>query len=123
MRAFPSAAELQFLVGLEVGQICLDPWSTQLLFADGGKITIEGPFEHLDSHGRIHRHQATEERDCGPVFFRDLIQEQVTLLEREPLCLTLVFGNGATLRIMSEEIPFESGQICPPGREDEPLVF
>lgn len=58
MHPFPPAAELQFLVGLEVGQICLDPWSTQLRFADGGRIMIEGPFDHQDADGQVHAHQA-----------------------------------------------------------------
>jgi hypothetical protein len=123
MHPFPPAAELQFLVGLEVGQICLDPWSTQLRFADGGRITIEGPFDHHDADGQVHAHQAGEGRDQGPVFFRDLIQQQIILVESEQRRLTLVFGNGARLGIVSEEIPYESGQIYPPGREDRPIIF
>jgi len=123
MHPFPPASDLQFLVGLEIGQICLDPWSTQLRFADGGRITIEGPFEHLDAQGKSHFHQAGDERDRGAVFLRDLLQQQITLLESEPRRLTLVFENGARLRIVSEEIPYESGQIHPPGREDKPIIF
>lgn len=123
MHPFPPASDLQFLVGLEVGQICLDPWSTQLRFADGGRITIEGLFDHRDAQGQLHTHQTGEGQDQGAVFFRDLIQQQITALESEPRRLTLVFGNGARLRIVSEEIPYESGQIYPPGREDQPIIF
>ncbi|MNI24109.1 hypothetical protein D3C73_777180 [compost metagenome] len=123
MHAFPPATDLQFLVGLEVGQICLDPWSTQLRFADGGRISIEGPFDHRDAQGQLHTHQTGEGQDHGAVFFRDLIQQQITFLESEPKRLTLVFGNGARLRIVSEKISYEGGQIYPPGREDEPIIF
>ena len=123
MHPFPPASDLQFLVGCEVGQICLDPWSTQFRFADGGRITIEGPFEHRDARGQLHAHQNREDRNQGAVYFRDLIQQQITHLESEPKRLTLVFENGARLRIASEEIPYESGQIYPPGREDQPIIF
>lgn len=123
MYPFPQASELQFLVGLEVGQICLDPWSAQFRFADGGQITVEGPFAHLDAEGHLHAHQTGESQDWGPVFFRDLIQQQISLLECEPRRLTLIFGNEAQLRLVSEKIPYESGQIYPPGREDQPIVF
>ena len=123
MHPFPPASELQFLVGLEVGQIRLDPWSTQFCFADGGRITVEGPFDHLDAEGQLHSHHAKEGQDRGPVFFRDLIQQQITLVESEPGRLTLMFGNGARLRLLSEETPYESCQIYPPGRQDQPIIF
>ena len=123
MYSFPPAADLQFLIGLDVGQICLDPWSTQFRFTDGGRITIEGPFEHVDVQGKLHHHQEVDAQDRGAVFFRDLIQQRITLVESEPLRLTLGFENGATLAIVSEDIEFESGQIYPPGRETAPIVF
>jgi hypothetical protein len=110
-------------VGLEIGQICLDPWSTQLRFSDGGQITIEGPFEHLDAKGRSHLHQAGDEQDLGPVFLRELVQQRITMLQSEPVRLTLAFGNGAILRISREEVPYEHGQIYPPDRQQSPIVF
>ena len=123
MRSFPPGADLQFLLGLEVGQICLDPWSTQVRFSDSGQITIEGPFEHLDAHGHLHLHQGQNQQDRGPVFLRDLIQQRITSLESEPSRLTLGFENGARLAILSEAAPFESGQISPPGGASTPIVF
>lgn len=122
MHPFPPASELQFLIGLEVGQICLDPWSTQIRFSDGGQITVTGRFEHVDAQGRSHAHQTGEEQDLGPVFFRDLIQHRIILVQSESSCLTLAFSNGAQLRIWSEVTPYEDGQIYPPG-EAKPIVF
>jgi hypothetical protein len=123
MHPCPPAAELQFLVGLEVGQICLDPWSTQIRFSDGGRITIEGRFEHQDAQGRSHMHQAGDGRDLQPVFLRELVQQSITLLQSEPGRLTLAFGNGSMLRLWSDASPFECVQIYPPGREQNPVVF
>ena len=120
MHPFPPASELQFLSGLEVGQICLDPWSTQFRFSDGGQITIEGPFEYLDTEGQTHFHQSADAQDRGPVHFRDLIQRRITSVESEPLRLTLGFDTGAKLSIMGEIGPYESGQISPPS--GHPLI-
>lgn len=122
MHPFPPATDLEFLIGLEVGQICLDAWQTQVRFWDGGQITICGPFEHLDATGCWRRHQSEDARDIGPVFLRDLIQQRVTALEREAWRLTLTFDNGARLRIESEDIPYESGQIHPPSDEAHRLL-
>jgi hypothetical protein len=79
---------MQFLIGKEVGQICLDPWSVQVRFLDGGQITIQSQFEHVDALRRSHIHQSGDERDIGPVYMSDLIQERVTDLEAEPYRLT-----------------------------------
>jgi hypothetical protein len=114
MHPFPPSAELQFLIGLEVGQVCLDPWSTQFRFVDAGQITVEGPFEHVDVAGQSHLHQAKSEQDTGPVFLRDLIQQRITKLESDRFRLTISFSNGSMLRIASEEGPFENGHIDHP---------
>jgi hypothetical protein len=123
MHPFPAPEDLQFLIGLEVGQVCLDPWSTQFHFSEGGQITIEGQFEHVDAQGRSHIHQSGDEQDVGPVFLRALTQQRVEALEVEPFNLTLRFSSGETLRVKSDEGPHEYGQIYPPGRPDKPIVF
>ena len=123
MHPFPPPAELQFLIGLEVGQICLDPWSTQVRFSEGGQLTIEGPFEHRDAQGNWHLHQAGDEQDLGPVFLRQLTQQRISMLQSDASRLTLAFGNGAVLRIWSEAMPSESGQIYPPDPGQNPIVF
>jgi len=123
MRPFPPATDLQFLVGLHITQICLDPWHTQFRFQNGGQILIEDPFEHLEASGRTHQHQVSETQDRGPVFFRDLIQQPITGLDRQPWRLTLTFANGAVLRIASEDGPYESGQITPPSGDRGVIMF
>ena len=123
MHPFPDADSLRFLVGLEVGQVCLDPWTIQLRFSEGGQITIEGEFHHSDAHGDLHIHNAGEERDTGPVHLRELVQERISDLTVTPLRLTLLFTNGATLNVLTDEGPYECGQIYPPGQPDRPIIF
>ena len=123
MRPFPAAEDLRFLIGLEIDQVCLDPWSTQLRFSEGGQITIDGKFEHVGAHGSIWIHQSREQVDVGPVFLRALIQQRVENLTTEPFVLTLHFSNRDLLRIHSDLGPYECGQIYPPSRPDKPIVF
>ena len=123
MHPFPASEDLQFLIGLEIGQVCLDPWSTQFRFSEGGQMSIEGQFEHVDVQGCSHIHQSGDKRDVGPVFLRALTQQRIEALEVGPLSLTLRFSSGATLRIQSDGGPYECGQIYPPGRPDNPIVF
>lgn len=123
MRPFPPGKDLAFLIGQEIGQVRLDPWSTQFRFADGGQITLEGPVEHLDVQGHAHRHQHLDAQDRGPVVLHDLLQTRIVALHREDWRLTLTFETGAELRIDSEDGPYESGQIYPPGKDGEIIVF
>ena len=123
MQPFPPSEDLAFFVGLEVAQICLDPWSTQLKFEDGGQITIEGPFEHTDTGQVTHSHQVGDDQDRGPVYLRDLIQRRIIAVSREERALTLEFDNGAKVKMVSEKGRFESGQIHTPGREGRRIVF
>jgi hypothetical protein len=116
MHRFPPRETLGFLAGLEIGQICLDPWSTQFRFADGGQITVEGRFENIDAGGRTHSHQAEDAQDTGPVLFRELLQQRIVSLDAEPFVLTLVFEKGSALRIHTDEGRYECGQIYPPGQ-------
>ena len=123
MHAFPPAAELEFLVGLEIGQVCLDPWSIQLMFSEGGHIAVEGPLEHVDLAGNIHRHQDGDEQDRGPVFLRELIQRRITQVAVDGLCLSLFIDGGAILRLFADASPYECVLIYPPDGRPAPLVF
>jgi hypothetical protein len=123
MHLFPREEELRFLIGLEVGQVCLDPWSIQFRFSEGVRMTVQEQFEHVDARGTRHVHQASDERDTGPVFLRELVQQRVTKLTVEPLLLTLHFSNGAAILVRTMEGPYECGQIYPPGQPAKPIVF
>ena len=123
MKPFPPEDDLQFLVGLEVGQVCLDPWSTQLRFSDGGQITLEGPFEHCDVRGALHAHQSNDTQDLGPLFLRDIIQQRITRLAAEGSQLVLWFGNGAVLKIFAEAGQYEDGHIDPLATKRGTIIF
>jgi hypothetical protein len=111
MRAFPPAEGLNFLIGLELFQICLDPWSVQFRFHPQGQITVESRFEHITADGVTHGHD-TADRVAHPLFLYELIQQSIEQVNSEPEWLTLTFANNAKLRIFAEiGSGYESGQI------------
>jgi len=110
MHPFPPSSELQFLIGKELAQVVLDPHSVQFRWLDGGQITAQHDFDHVDEDGRVHRY------DCRafagpPLLLHRLIQKKILMLEAAPFCLTLMFEGGQILRLRSEEGPYECGLI------------
>lgn len=114
MHPFPHASELNFLVGEEIGQISLDPWSLQFRFVSGAHITVEGRIEHIDETGRSHHHDC-QVRAGEALYLHQLLQQSISAVEVEPLCLSLKFTSGSILRIFSELSQYECGQIYPAG--------
>jgi hypothetical protein len=120
MHAFSPAQDLQFLVGEEIGQVCLDPWSLQFKFARGGQITVEGRIDHIDESGVVHSHDCAK-RSREALYLHQLLQRSIATVGVEPLCLSLTLDTGAILRIYSELGPYECGQIY--GVEGGVIVF
>jgi len=122
MHPFPSSATLQFLVGEELAQIALDPFSLQFRFDSGGQITAEGRVEHIDRSGAVHPFDC-QKRLGSAIFLHQLLQHRIDRVEAEPNCLSLEFDDGAVLRIFSELGAYESGQIYPSNTGSGPIVF
>lgn len=111
MHRFPSASELQFLVGKELSQIALDPNSVQFRWSEGGQITVNDKLEHVDESGTTYAY------DCAafagpPLLLHRLIMKKVAMIEVQPFCLTLAFEGGQRLRLGTEEGPWECGLIA-----------
>lgn len=109
MHRFPEASKLHFLVGDELEQICLGRWQTQFNF-DKARISLESGFEHVGRSGTVRRHN-TDDGYLSPIFLHHLLGQKVRVLVSEPFCLTLGFDGGDTVRIFSDEGPYECGQI------------
>jgi len=102
MHLFSSPDLLQFLVGKELGQVCLDPFSLQFHFDSRRHITVEGRIEHVDEAGVVHSHDC-QVRDGAAVYLHQLLQHKVASIDVQPLCLSLIFDSGAILRIFTDE--------------------
>jgi hypothetical protein len=110
MRRFPAEAQLQFLVGKEVGQIRLDPHSVQFIFWNGGMIHVDHDFVHVADDKKSYDCDCTA-HTAPPLLLHRLIAKTITLFEVEPLRLTLAFNDGQKLILHSEEGPHECGQF------------
>jgi hypothetical protein len=122
MHPFPDAAELQFLMGKELGQIALDPWSLQFRFSDGGQISVEGCIDHIDETGTVHSHDC-QQRTGDALYLHQLLQHPITAIGVEPLCLSLKFEGGALLKIYTDLGQYECGQIYPSKDKGIIIVF
>lgn len=110
MHPFPPAAELQFIVGREFGQIVLDPNGVQFRWVEGGQITAQHIVDHLDEHGVTHIY------DCSaftgpPLMLHRLLMKKIMMLNRQDFCLTLMFEGGQRLKLFSEDGPYECGIV------------
>tara|TARA_B100001057_G_C22513053_1_gene818712 strand:- start:203 stop:562 length:360 start_codon:yes stop_codon:yes gene_type:complete len=109
MHPFPHAKEIQFLVGAELEQVCLGRWQVHFIF-DKARICVEGDLEHVGKSGTLHRHN-TDENRLSPIYLHQLLGQKVQLIDVEPYCLSLAFDSGDIIRILSDEGPYECGQI------------
>ncbi len=110
MRPFPPLADLQRLVGDTLWQIRFDPNSLQFIFDSGLNLVSQDSVEHVQPNGDTLRHENESYRD-PPTLLHRLIGKSITTVDREDLLLTLAFSDGATLRVVSEIGPYESGHI------------
>jgi hypothetical protein len=114
MHPFPPTAELQFLLGEEIAQICLDPYALQFRFAKGGHISVEGRIEQLDRDGNSHSHDCQTQPQAA-LYLHQLLQRRVVRVEGESYCLSLTFDDGSKLRIFSDDGSYECGHISSNG--------
>jgi hypothetical protein len=122
MHPFPPAADLQFLVGEEIGQIAIDPYSLQFRFVRGSQITVEGCIEHVDQSGQTHPYDC-QARTWGAIHLHQLLQQRIATVEAGAFCLSLTFESGAILRVFSDDGPYERGQIDPADKRRGLIVF
>jgi hypothetical protein len=85
-------------------------------------ISVQNDVEHVTPDGASHRLDF-DEGPIGPLHLGDLITQRLETLDVQPMTLTLVFEDGARLRIFTEEGPYECGQIYPPGKRAKLIVF
>lgn len=121
MHPMPSSAELQPLVGEELGQVCLDPFGVQFMF-DRWILSVQFDIEHVEPDGIRHLYEC-KAQDGPPLFLHRLLQKTVTSVEREELSFKLGFADGSTLIFHTELGPYECGQLYRRTDASDMLVF
>ena len=109
MHEFPSASELNVLIGEILTQVGLDPYGTQFHF-DPSHITAEFGVEQIEPDGTVWRYDCVA-AEGSPIMLHRLVGKAVISIDREALRLKIGFDNGAQLHVLSEIGPYESGQV------------
>lgn len=111
MKPFPPADKLSFLVGGRLTQICLNPYTLDLVLDNGGRVCAEHVIEFVTPDGSSSRHDIQRTLGSAPLTFHHCINREVVGLDISDLRLTLRFDNGSILYIESKIGPYESGHI------------
>ncbi len=118
MREFPTEDTLQFLVGLTVSQVVLQPYSVDINFVDFTSLVIEHRLQFIDACGNKEFLEIQE--GINLTRLHKIVRSSITAIAREPYCLSLTFDNKHTLSIFSEDGYLESGHI---NRSGDVIVF
>lgn len=101
------------MAGDTLMQICLDPFGIQFRF-ERNSLTSELALEHEEPDGTLWRYACVASEAPASVLHR-LVGRTVASVATESFRLTLTFDNGATLRIISDDGPYEAGHIAGDG--------
>jgi hypothetical protein len=107
MHGFHDSGDFAFLRGLEVEQVCLGQYQTQILFHPQGRISMEGQYIHeITSENR----QVIQPRSsCGPNELYRLLGQSVTdAVVVSDSTLRLSFSNGEMLTLIDDTDQYES---------------
>ncbi len=120
MHPFPSAEDLQCFVGDAIAQVLLDPHSVQFAFESLRRLVAEQQIQHAEADGTVWDYDCRA-AEGPPLVLQRLLYRPIVAVEREDLCLTFRFDDGAALTVLSELGPYESGHIETP--EKSFMVF
>ena len=115
MRSFPILTEFPIFVGNMISQICLNPYGVAFSFENGAHINAEFGLEQLEPDGTLYSY------DCAgwsgpPLVLHRLPNQPIVSFDRKDFRLTFRFNQGSSLAILSEDSPYESGQINVSGK-------
>ena len=107
MHGFQDSTDFAFLRGLEVEQVCLGQYQTQIHFHPQSRISMEGQYIHeITSENR----KIIQPRSsCGPNELYRLLGECLTdAVVISASTLRLSFSNGDTLTLIDDTDQYES---------------
>ena len=110
MRRFPPTDELPDFVGDRISQICLNPHGVVFSFGEGTRINAEFGIEQIEPDGVSYAY------DCAgwsgpPLVLHRLVNQSIVLFDRSDYRLLFGFDQGSSLFVLSQDGPYESGQI------------
>lgn len=117
MHPFPPIEQLNFLIGMELSNITLQPYSVVFLFVEGALVVCEHGVEYESILGYKFNHDPQKRLGPDPIHFHSLIGKHITKLEAlTEYSLEITFEGGEHLILLSKTGSYESGQITGEGR-------
>jgi hypothetical protein len=113
MKEFPHESELQFFVGLRVGNVIFQPYSIDITFDDHTYLVTESILEHVDPNGVIEKLEP--KKGFGATTLHMIVDKLVVLVIGKAWSLQLRLENGHSLTVFSVPGPVESGHISHAG--------
>lgn len=111
MHNFPKDEDnfLKF-VGDSIAQVWLDPYGVGLLFESKASLYAEHRLEQTEPDGALWAYDCQNLAET-PVILHRLLYRRIVAIKREDLRLTFAIENGASLAVLSELGPYESGSV------------
>jgi len=106
-------------VGDSISQVSLGPYQVHLSFENKANLNAEHKMEQTEPNGTIWGYNCQNLADTAVILHR-LLGKRITAIKREDLRLTFAFDDGASLSVLSELGPYESGNI---GISGELIIF
>jgi hypothetical protein len=115
MAGFNQQSSYDFLKGLELSQIQVNPFTIRFLFVEGAEINVCSEFDHFQAaNGTTSKYQAEGETKDFTV--QKLPGQRVTEVHvLSDDALKLAFANGDTLTLLRTDPRYESITIDKPG--------
>jgi hypothetical protein len=110
MHPFPPITVLPTFEGDAIAQIWLDPYAVRFLFESKANLYAQHRIVHLEPNGTLWSYEC-EAANGLPLVLHRLLYRRIIAVEREDLRLTFNMEDGASLAIISELGPYESGHI------------
>jgi hypothetical protein len=118
MQPFPDRNELQFLIGLRISNVILQPYSIDFTFEDNSFLVVEHCLVHKFSEADFD----TFDIQNGYISNRlhSVVSKKIVGIKAETWALSLCLKDGQVLQIVSNPGPLESGHFS---RHGKVLVF
>ena len=110
MHTFPEDGILLKFVGDSIARVWPDPYGVRLLFDSKASLYAEHKIEQTEPDGVLWAYDC-QKLAATPVVLHRLLGRPIVAIKREDLRLTFAFENGASLTVLSELGPYESGNV------------
>jgi hypothetical protein len=113
MRKFTPEDDFSYLKGCTLTRVSIDRYQISLLFAEEIQIVLEYGLEYAPAkNSEALRYDI--QVGCGAISFHECLEKQIAHIRTDETGVDLEFEGGATIRLLTDDGPYESGHILRP---------